>query len=92
MGARKRVLAILGAAHLRDSDGAPQRKGAKRSVERNRARSQQLELGKARGIGDRLSFVSEGKGQRFKSPRAHHDFNDLALDAKLDWFSRKHVR
>jgi uncharacterized protein (DUF433 family) len=36
-------------------------------VSDDRTRSRQLELGKARGIGDRLSFVSEGKGQRFES-------------------------
>ena len=47
----------------------PRRKGTKRSAERNRARSQQLELGKARRIGDRLSFVSEGKGRVFESRR-----------------------
>jgi hypothetical protein len=82
MGARKRVPAILGAAHLRDSDGAPSTKGTKRSAERNRARSQQLELGRARGIGDRLFFVSEGKGHKFDSCRARHNFNDLGEFAK----------
>jgi hypothetical protein len=88
MGARRRVPAILGAAGLRDSDGAPSTEATKRSVQRNRAQSQQLELGKARGIGDGLSLSPKAK-VRGPNPLGRAKFQFLDLDAKLDWFLRK---